>query len=145
MRPVMNHLSISAARTDALFVSALQRSDEPSAGQIRQSVAVAVHQFGSRGCAARVAQEFGEHPELAAERMRWAGRPSPGYSANRDGGSPASEPVSSPPGAPRKARNLPGRVGPIRVEDRFTWMAAGVNVARCSWPDAPLMRHDRLK
>ena len=72
MRPVNNFLSISAARADALFVSSLQRSDEPSAGQIRQSVAVAVHQFGSRGCAGRVAQEFGEHPELAAERMRWA-------------------------------------------------------------------------
>ena len=72
MRPVNNFLSISAARADALFVSSLQRSDEPSAGQIRQSVAVAVHQFGSRGCAGRVALEFGEHPALAAERMRWA-------------------------------------------------------------------------
>ena len=72
MRPVDNFLSISAARTDALFVSSLQRSDEPSAGQIRQSVAAAVRQFGSRGCAGRVAQEFGEHPELAAERLRWA-------------------------------------------------------------------------
>ena len=72
MRPVMSYLSISVARADALFVSALQRSDEPSAGQIRQSVAVAVRQFGSRGCAGRVALEFGEHPALAAERMRWA-------------------------------------------------------------------------
>jgi hypothetical protein len=72
MRPVKNYLSISAARTDALFVSSLQRSDAPSAGQIRQSVAAAVRQFGSRGCAGRVAQEFGQHPELAAERMRWA-------------------------------------------------------------------------
>ena len=72
MRPVNNFLSISAARTDALFVSSLQQSDEPSAGQIRQSVAAAVRQFGSRGCAGRVAQEFGEHPEPAAERMRWA-------------------------------------------------------------------------
>ncbi len=72
MRPVNNFLSISAARTDALFVSSLQRSDEPSAEQIRQFVAAAVRQFGSRGCAGRVAQEFGEHPALAAERMRWA-------------------------------------------------------------------------
>ena len=72
MRPVSNFLSISAARTDALFVSSLQQSDEPSAGQIRQSVAAAVRQFGSRGCAGRVAQEFGEHPAPAAERMRWA-------------------------------------------------------------------------
>ena len=72
MRPVDNFFSISAARTDALFVSSLQQSDEPSAGQIRQSVAAAVRQFGSRGCAGRVAQEFGEHPAPAAERMRWA-------------------------------------------------------------------------
>jgi hypothetical protein len=72
MRPMKSYLSINAARTDALFVSSLQRSDAPSAGQIRQSVAAAVRQFGSRGCAGRVAQEFGEHPELAAERMRWA-------------------------------------------------------------------------
>ena len=28
--------------------------------------------FGSRGCAERVAQEFGDHPETAAARMRWA-------------------------------------------------------------------------
>ena len=74
MRPVMNHLSISAVRADALFVSSLQRSDEPSAGQVRQSIAAAVRQFGGRGCAGRVAQEFGEHPELAAARMRWAQR-----------------------------------------------------------------------
>lgn len=72
MRPTMNHLSISAARTDALFASPLQRSDDPSAGQVRQAVAATVRRLGSRGCAGRVAQEFGEHPELAAARMRWA-------------------------------------------------------------------------
>lgn len=72
MRPVNNFLSISAARADALFVSSLQRFDEPSVGQIRESVAAAVRHFGSRDCAGRVAQEFGEHPALAAERMRWA-------------------------------------------------------------------------
>jgi hypothetical protein len=74
MRPTMNHLSISAVRTDALFVSALQRSEEPSASQVRQAVTAAVRQFGGRGCAGRVAQEFGEHPETAAARMRWARR-----------------------------------------------------------------------
>jgi hypothetical protein len=68
----MNHLTISVVRADALFVSSLQRSDQPSTGQVRQAVAVAVRTFGSRGCAGRVAQEFGEHPELAAARMRWA-------------------------------------------------------------------------
>ena len=72
MRPVMHRLSIRAVRADALFVSALQRSGEPSAGQVRQAVAAAVRAFGSRGCAERVAQEFGDHPETAAPRMRWA-------------------------------------------------------------------------
>ena len=72
MRPAMHHLSISAARADALFVSALQRSEELSTGQVRQAVAAAVRAFGSRGCAARVAQEFGDYPDTAVARMRWA-------------------------------------------------------------------------
>ena len=28
--------------------------------------------YGGPGCAARVAQAFGEHPETAVTRMRWA-------------------------------------------------------------------------
>lgn len=72
MRPAMHHLSISAARADALFVSALQRSEELSTGEVRQAVAAAVRAFGSRGCAERVAQEFGDHPDTAVARMRWA-------------------------------------------------------------------------
>ena len=72
MRSTAHHLSISTARADALFVSALQRSEEPSAAQVRQAIAAAIRQFGARGCAARVAQAYGEHPETAAPRMRWA-------------------------------------------------------------------------
>ena len=30
-----------------------------------------VRQFGHRGCISLMAQEFGDHPEAAAERMRW--------------------------------------------------------------------------
>ncbi len=30
--------------------------------------------FGIRGCLGRVAQEFGDHPETACERMRWIGQ-----------------------------------------------------------------------
>jgi hypothetical protein len=63
---------VNAARADALFASALQRSDEPTAGQIEQAIATAIREFGDLGCAARVAQEFGEHPETAITRMRWA-------------------------------------------------------------------------
>jgi hypothetical protein len=72
MRPATSHLSISTARADALFASSLQGSDEPSAAQIRQAIAAAVREFGTRGCAAQVAQAYGEHPEIAAPRMRWA-------------------------------------------------------------------------
>ena len=72
MRSAVHNLSITAARADALFVSALQRSDRPTAGQVREAVAAAVRAFGSRGCAERVAQEFGDHPDIAVGRMRWA-------------------------------------------------------------------------
>jgi hypothetical protein len=44
----------------------------PSTDQIRQVIDAAIRAFGSSGCAARVAQEFGDHPETAAARMRWA-------------------------------------------------------------------------
>ena len=65
-------LNLDAARADALFASALQISDEPSAVQVRQAIDVATSMLGDLGCAARVAQEFGEHPETAVTRMRWA-------------------------------------------------------------------------
>ena len=68
----MQHPGISALRADALFVSMLQRSDDPSTGQVRNAIASAVHEFGSQGCAEQVAQEFGDHPETAVVRMRWA-------------------------------------------------------------------------
>ena len=72
MRPTTNHRSIGAVQAGALFVSALQPSQNPGARQVRQAVEAAVRRFGGGGCAARVAQEFGEHPEAAAARMRWA-------------------------------------------------------------------------
>ena len=72
MRSATYHLSVTAARADALFASALQRSDEPSPAQIDQAIAAAVRAFGTQGCAARVAQAYGEHPETAGPRMRWA-------------------------------------------------------------------------
>ena len=68
----MCYLSASAVRADALFASDLQRRDEPSVGQVRHAVAAAIWAFGCPGCAGRVAQEFGDHPETAVIRMRWA-------------------------------------------------------------------------
>jgi hypothetical protein len=72
MEPAIHHSSIGAVWADALFVSALQRCDRPSAGQVQQAVAAAVGVFGPRGCAEQVAQEFGDHPDAAVTRMRWA-------------------------------------------------------------------------
>ena len=72
MRSTAYHLSISTVQADALFASALQRSDEPSTTQIRQAIAATIREFGARGCAAQVAQEYGEHPETAVLRLRWA-------------------------------------------------------------------------
>jgi hypothetical protein len=64
--------SANDARREALFVSALQPSDAPTADMIAGAVMSALRRFGPRGCAARIAQEFGDHPETAAARMRWA-------------------------------------------------------------------------
>jgi hypothetical protein len=72
MRSATYELSIPAVRADALFASALQQSDEPTAAQVDQAITAAIRAHGTRGCAARVAQEYGEHPETAAIRMRWA-------------------------------------------------------------------------
>ena len=68
----MAYLSIGAAWADAVFASGLQRCDEPSTGQVRQAAGAAIRVFGCSGCAGRVAQEFGDHPEAAVTRMRWA-------------------------------------------------------------------------
>ena len=64
--------STSAVWAGALFASTLQRSDAPSAGQARAAATAALRAYGGRGCAERVAQEFGDHPEAAVARMRWA-------------------------------------------------------------------------
>ena len=67
-------LNLSAARCEALFVSALQPSDAPTAAMVSTAIACAVRQFGVRGCAALMAQEFGDRPGAAASRMRWIRR-----------------------------------------------------------------------
>jgi hypothetical protein len=72
MHTPVHHLSVSAVRAEALFVSALQGSEEPSTEQVRLAVITTMRAFGGRGCAERVAQEFGDHPETAIARMRWA-------------------------------------------------------------------------
>jgi hypothetical protein len=67
----MSHSNIKVVRCEALFASALQRSEDPTASSVRETIRQTVRNLGSRGCAARVAQEFGDHPETAVLRMRW--------------------------------------------------------------------------
>jgi hypothetical protein len=59
------------ARHEALFVSDLQPTDVPTAGMVAEAIERTVRRFGVRGCAGRMAQEFGDHPDAAATRMRW--------------------------------------------------------------------------
>jgi hypothetical protein len=68
----LTQLDMNGARCRALFSSGLQPSDAPTADTVATAIGHAVQQFGIGGCAGRMAQEFGDHPDAAARRMRWA-------------------------------------------------------------------------
>ncbi len=67
----MTELSVHHARCEALFASGLQCSDGPTAEAVAEAISRTVRRLGTGGCAGRMAQEFGDHPETAVERMRW--------------------------------------------------------------------------
>ncbi|MFI5496206.1 hypothetical protein [Actinoplanes sp. NPDC051859] len=56
---------------EALFVSDLQPSQCPSRETVERTVTAMILRHGSDGCAAGVAEEFGDHPEVAVRRMNW--------------------------------------------------------------------------
>jgi hypothetical protein len=64
-------LTADDARRRALFAPGLQRSDAPGAAAVAEAIRVTVQQLGTDGCTGQMAQEFGDHPEAAAARMRW--------------------------------------------------------------------------
>ena len=64
--------TFEAVRAEALFASTVQSSEAPTAERIRLAIASTVREMGVRGCAALVAAEFGDHPDAAVARMRWA-------------------------------------------------------------------------
>ena len=70
-QPALTRLTVNGAWCEALFASALQPSDSPTADVVTHAINWALRQFGVRGCAGRMAQEFGDHPDAAASRMRW--------------------------------------------------------------------------
>jgi hypothetical protein len=64
---------LTAARAAALFVSNLSASARPSSADIEAAIRHSLRTHGGiRGCSADVAAAYGDYPELAAPRMRWA-------------------------------------------------------------------------
>jgi len=94
----VTRLNVDDARCKALFTSGLQRSDAPTADMVAEAIRRTVRQFGIRGCTSRMAQEFGDHPEAAVNRMRWirqlvsrvSASPAPRQAAQ--GGPPSTRP-----------------------------------------------------
>ncbi|MEU4644293.1 hypothetical protein ACIBTZ_33935 [Micromonospora sp. NPDC049460] len=68
----MSPSELLSTRAEALFASTLQPSKDPTPEQIRQAVLYSVSRHRAAGCAALVAQEYGDHPVEAVSRMRWA-------------------------------------------------------------------------
>jgi hypothetical protein len=68
----MSLTSLNVVRCEALFASSMQRCDDAELDSVRTVITRAVRELGIRGCAAQVAQEFGDHPDMAVLRMCWA-------------------------------------------------------------------------
>ena len=68
----MTRLDINTARCEALFSSGLQESDALTAVSVTAAISTAVRRLGVGGCVRLMAQEFGDHPQAARDRMRWA-------------------------------------------------------------------------
>src|SRR5829696_8648237 len=64
--------TLEVLRAEALFASTLQASERPSPELVHRTVTTTWRRLGIGGCAARLAAEFGDHPDLAAGRMAWA-------------------------------------------------------------------------
>jgi hypothetical protein len=67
----VTRLNLNEAVCEALFASSLQPSEAPTAEAVAAAIGRTVRQLGPLGCANHVAQEFGDHPETAVQRMRW--------------------------------------------------------------------------
>ena len=74
--------NLTAARAEALFASDLSQWASPAEAEVAAAIKHALRVFGgTRGCAGEVAAAFGEHPETAVSRMRWALQAVTGISA----------------------------------------------------------------
>jgi hypothetical protein len=63
----------TAVHAAALFLSDLSTADHPASVEIAAAIQRSLRTHGgSNGCAAGVAAVYGDYPELAVPRMRWA-------------------------------------------------------------------------
>jgi anti-sigma regulatory factor (Ser/Thr protein kinase) len=120
----MTPLNVNEARCEALFASALQPSDAPTADMVAEAIKCTVRRFGVRDCAGQMAQEFGDHPGAAVTRMSWV----------RQLASAARAPAS--PGA-----HLPGR----SRERGIAPAASAARAAAAAVPERWLDGHEPAK
>jgi hypothetical protein len=59
-------------QAEALFASSLRPTDHPPTSQVRAAIEASLRTLGKAGCVGVMAEEFGDHPETAVPRMRWA-------------------------------------------------------------------------
>ena len=66
---------LTSARATALFASDLSTTAQPTRAQVDAAIKDALRTHGgTRGCSAVLAAAYGDHPDLAPGRMRWARR-----------------------------------------------------------------------
>lgn len=65
-------LDLRVARAAALFCAPINAGPMDKAAVVAAIACAVREHHGVRGCAGDVAYEFGEHPEVATARMRWA-------------------------------------------------------------------------
>lgn len=70
----MTRMHVNEAVYEALFASPLQPSETLTAEKVADAIGSTVRRLGAAGCTGCVAEEFGNHPEEAADRMRWIRR-----------------------------------------------------------------------
>jgi hypothetical protein len=64
---------LAVARAEALFTSGLGTGAHPSRAEATCAIRGALRTHGGvRGCVERLADEYGDHPDTAVRRMRWA-------------------------------------------------------------------------
>jgi len=62
-----------ASSAEALFLSSLQPSDDPTSDEVSVAIRASVVAHGGLGgCVSAFAREYGDHPDTATRRMRWS-------------------------------------------------------------------------